>query len=675
MPTSWKLPAAAALLLSIALPSLGYEEITLRVQLDQLRGADLTYFLRAAVPEISDGSPRLPTDLKTVATLHQHVQENAQFGMPDEPPAGKATRQGLDRVLRAKIKETPLPTLRQLALGDGEIDHGNGSVLSALFKRLIEQEVKEILSEPKRKLVFPVPPTPMPEDWRDTGVMRFDPAERDRALGPFAKLLTTVSKEKPKSLSTESDALYALSRKVLSEDEPQDGTEFLRYTWDSWCGTGAAEFGAMNMTVALIALLRERRIEEAVGISFSVPNMPQWLHEPGQPIDQWRIDLLKYAGVDWEKALLADGRFAVLAAAGSEMAARQLLSTAKVPESLDETRHDLETLAAFLSPQDYSRSENDPRNLISDQVQKQILQLLNGVALNPRHFDELRLVMEILRDVKRPEATATLQKLVRHESTTIGEYAASLLRSLNEHVEPIVQASPVRFRIHLNGTPMRNVDLYYDRPGVQRFNTGDTVKTDSEGYLELSRDEFLDPARRNAPLVFSKTPQTGGDSPEALYDLPWLRMEVAIPRDFGAITPVKFVTCELPVEIGYPAPPPSPERAPMTIKVERANDDPRGYGTLLLRYAQKATPAPHQLVLSAVQPGKYTASVNAPGTEFYETALFEVKPGMPPVKIKLAKACDVYATGQKPINGRAARSMVLLRDGVDVSEQYRPAES
>lgn len=52
------------------------------------------------------------------------------------------------------------------------------------------------------------------------------------------------------------------------------------------------------MTLVFTSLLRERRIPEALGVSFLVQDSPEWLREPDQMFDRWRMDLLEWCGFD-----------------------------------------------------------------------------------------------------------------------------------------------------------------------------------------------------------------------------------------------------------------------------------------------------------------------------------------------------------------------------------------
>src|SRR5262249_40394332 len=155
-----------------------------------------------------------------------------------------------------------------------------------------------------------------------------DVTSLQRALGPFARLRTELSAQKPRRFydGENGTAYWRLARGFLLDLDVKVANELLRFTWDGSCSTGTDRAENEQMTLVLLGLLRERRIGEALGASFFVRSTPTWLPEPGRLLDQWQIDLLQFCGFDWEDVLLAANRLDLLAAAGSEKAVRQLLA-------------------------------------------------------------------------------------------------------------------------------------------------------------------------------------------------------------------------------------------------------------------------------------------------------------------------------------------------------------
>ena len=210
---------------------------------------------------------------------------------------------------------------------------------------------------------------------------------------------------------------------------------------------------------------------------------------------------------------------------------------------------------------------------------------------------------------------------------------------------------------------MRFADLNYASTGAHSLEAGGALITDSEGYTSVPRDVFLDPGLRNLPLIFRKQPPSGSPATKEVYEQAWIQKTVAPPEDFSTISQVHFTTCRLPLEITYPAPPRFLKDAPMEITLVKVGERDENAARFGLRFAEEGGKAPTELVFGAIQPGMYQVLVKAPGIRGHETAPFEVKEGMEPVKIALEKVTNVYGTVLVPENARGATMMLLLRDG------------
>jgi hypothetical protein len=649
--------------------------LTLPVDLDEIRGRELIQFMRAAVPEVWGAESRQPHDLSTLARLHAHFVANAWVHTREDELSKRDTQQRLEGVLRAALGKVDLPELRRITLGDGKRDFGNGQLFPALCQRSIEAEVKKILSEPKPKLDFPADAPALPEHLRLTPVAGSGNAEYERAVGPFAKLLADLAGRSPRGIHAQGAGFDDLTRAFLLDRDKKIASELLRFTWDSWCGTGAAEFEGTKMTLVMMGLLRERRIAEALGVSFFVPHAPEWLREPGRPFETWRNDLLTFCGFDPETVMLAAGRLEYLTAAGSEKAAMHELATVKTELQKDASLvWRIEPLVRFLIPGEPRYWEDaDPRKAISGQTQAQIFDLLNGLVRDDIPFHELDQLLKFFEELRRTETKETLGRLLKHPSTTYAERAAQVLRMLGENIDPIAPAPPVRFRIFLNEEPWRSAELSYAivDPKVPYLGTG-SLKTDAEGFTTIPRDEFLDPAKRGSRLTFRQFPQSGNVWTEKIYDQAWIETEILIPKAYDEVSTARLTACRLPIEITYGSPPPAARKAATGVKLMKASQHDPNAWAFFLYFEDTRVEVPNRFAFSTIGPGMYQIVVIAPGSALHISEPFEVKQGMAPVRLKLEKGSDVYASILMPENARGAHEIRLIRKEEDITDQYPP---
>lgn len=333
----------------------------------------------------------------------------------------------------------------------------------------------------------------------------------------------------------------------------------------------------------------------------------------------------------------------------------------------------LETLAQFLIPGDsHYWSDADPRRGISSATQAGIFELLDEAVRNDLSFQELDRLLKIFEDLHRPEAKPALHRILQNPSTTYAGRAAWVLRGFGEKIDPIEPAPPVRFRLYLNDQPWRSVRLNYAMrdPRVPHMGSG-SVKTDAEGFVEIPRDEFLDPAKRGTGMRFSAYPSIGSVWKESQYDDAWVAAKVGLPQAFDEVTTVRFTACALPVEMEYATPPPPVKQAAAHFEVTRVASDGSDAGTMNL-YFDDRVETPERFTLGTVAPGTYRLSALVPGSARFSSGPIEVKAGMSPVVVKLEKGSHVFASVFIPENARGANEVRPLQNGEDITGQYAP---
>lgn len=644
---------------------------------DNLSELDDTQLVEAARLVI----PKEPTssDLSALTRLQhefsQRFYELDGFLKRDKIPGFDEVREQLETAARRALSKTDFETLRRLTLGNGKEDGGNWLLFDALRQRLIEKEVKRLVSEPKPKLKFPENPQP-PPNVPSSGWFKDEDAQKAyfQACAPFDALMRKAAK-KERGFHAENSAYSQLVDDFLKGKRDSVADDLLRFRWDSFCGTGMDEISEITGSIIFISLLRENRLTEAVGASFLVRNSPNWMREPNQPFDQWRIDFLTHCGVDWEAVMIGRGDVDFLAAHGSARAARALLRTINGSGSGDSYIY-YDVVAAFLAPEG-SKHASDLRNGLPKELQQELLNVLIGWVTPETAFVYLRRILDQLRQLRRPETKATLHSLLKHPSTPIAEQAASILRSMGEDIPPITPVPPARFQLFQNGAPYTNSKIDWHLDGGGLGNGGGSVRTDGSGCCTIASAEFYDPTQKRVSIEFFQWP--GGrelDWGQQNYDEPWTRAKEAVTPAIDAGSRVDFATCALPIEVTYSRPV-SEGKLPVVFHLYRLDgpDSVNENNCLAQNTGQvywSLTPnnaSLSKLTFSTISTGRYRLSILAPGSARWESGPFEVKPSMQPVLAKLSKGASVYAHFLMPKNGRASGEWKMFRDGADVTAE------
>lgn len=638
---------------------LDFEAVQPRDVLAEVLAIDLAEVTAADLPALSIMHTRLQQARGFDASGHQ---QDELLGIDD-------AQQRLQRRLRELMRNLDDRALRRLALGDDKTTFGEPFFFDALCYRWIAREVAKVVRSPKRKLAFPEPPQPYPKEWDAFFTQGPNPAEFHRGVGPYLRLVADARKSLI-GLSVDRERYDKLLRAFFADSSKNTARELLRFTSDSTCGTGASAFFTAQNRAAFMSLLRGGRIEEALGASFFVPSEPEWMREPARPFDTWRVDLLKYCGFDWENVLITGQLPPVLAAHGSGKGARYAMHAMRTLEHPDPW--DFNAVVAFLAPHNSSSEEtDDPRRKLSPDVQNQLFAFIDEAVRQDLSFWVLRHRLRVLAEIDRRETKPTLFRLLQHPSPTYAEKAAEILRNFGEPVARIPQLLPARFRFFRNGKPWPGTKFTSASKGGEGDRSLIEIKTDGEGFAEIPRDEFLDPEKRGPLLVFSQSPlsiinQSGA---EQEYDEPWVETRTPMPQAFDEVIKVDFEVCPLSVEISYHEPRPPSIVAPTHLRVALtgAKEPFSGFG--LTFDANKEPPA--RLTLNALSPRSYQVHVLVPGSARFVTPPFELKAGMPPLKVTLEKGSHIYASLVAPWNGRGLGEIRLLQEGRDITDEYR----
>ena len=652
------------------------QKISITLDPTRLDGHSLLEVLSAS----SDTRPyeRSPAELPTLWGLLNAIQDSGRFSADETKEQLRYQEREIAARLRAIVRDLDDKTLLGLARGDGKTRGEMPFLREPVMQRWIEKEVAKILREPKRATTFPDDPPPLPEYFaygeRPAAEMR----ECARAASPFLRLLDAAAKTK-RGIYAETDDYSKFEAQVWRGGRKGLADELLRFSWDSWCGTGADGFFQAQTEAVLLSLLRERRIAEALGASLRLrPNL-FWLHEPGKPLERWRYDLANYCGFDPETLLLVMDHKDLLAANGSERGARAMLLAvrAKLEKKESVFSSDWQQLAAFLPPGLALKYDpgSDVREQLPAPLQQEILATLEEALRDDLPLRVLDENLAVFADLQRLETKAALHRVLARPSHRFAEKAARVLRAMGEDIPIIPPDPPVRFRLTLNGQPWASHEISCSLqrkdypPGSTDYKAAETLKTDAEGGATIARDFFLDPTNVGTELTFSHIPQGEEGRETGDYTQPWLHATCPMPTRFDGTIHVDIEACPLTVELEYFPAPPNPKLASTTVRLTKA--DKVGVNDWNYRVDFRGDiVAPKRLVFTTLQPGLYRLLVLAPGSAQWLSEPIDLQPGREPVRVKLEQGADIYASIFAPANARGVGIYRLFKDGADVSERF-----
>jgi hypothetical protein len=294
--------------------------------------------------------------------------------------------------------------------------------------------------------------------------------------------------------------------------------QLLQYSWTGGCGTGSEMLEEPQSIALLMALLRERRIAEAVGASLQVAGEESLVF--GKEERNVRIEFLSRCGLDWESLLagaLVDtevtwpplvGRLPhlrELASYGSDRAAALLMQLALRAKSLDQEFYIRALGALVAAPKAAGEAEDDldigvtfaqeikrvAQRPISAKRRKEILAQLDRLADAQTPQMLASTLAQTLADARDRETIPALRRLVDHPERLVAEIAVGALNRLGEEVEMPEVKPPVQFRVVVNGRPLAAGTSVGWRLSFGNTSVSSDAKVEEDGVLSLPREKFL----------------------------------------------------------------------------------------------------------------------------------------------------------------------------------------
>jgi hypothetical protein len=460
-----------------------------------------------------------------------------------------------------------------------------------------------------------------------------------------------------------------------------------QFEWGGWCGTGSDELYGPKYQALFLALLKERRFDQALAVSFWAVGGRTFRMPFMEDYSEWQRRFIRLCGLDWEElyagALLELGPYSnadyprKLAQHGTEKAARFLALMAGVPTVSDQTAY-LRALGAFLGPSEPLMQTNKDGSItvtspwwsgefkrvstapIPANLQTEVLKVLDD-KLRPGVSTEVAAVVcQVLCEARRPECKPALRRALELPYPKVREQAWATLRALGEQVPEPAPLGPVAFRFLVDGQPARHLEVDYELRMSGGRATTSSRPLSSEGIIRLDREYFVDPQYPITNIVFAAKMLKS-------LDQPWFEIQTPPPTNLEAVTSLnlRFTPVTLTFTHAQPEERFRSQSALISLRAQRH----KSYGVYFDGISDFiVVPYSSNMVFSALQPGRYEIQARIPGAALWQSGPFEVGLQPVPLEAKLEPGADVRCEIIPPGKTTPDRSaqVQILRDAKPV---------
>lgn len=588
-----------------------------------------------------------------------------------------------------------LPTLIEMY---GRLDPGSfekSHVLFTLASRLIAREAAAIRAEGAH-LRFQEATSRVPKEM-DAAPHELQEAWHSyrRAQAAFEKAFPALSEVV--DVSANERSFYKLIDAALTGATGRYD-EVRQFGWTGANCLGVTDTADAQNLAVLLMLLRERRLDEAVGAALSVAGTEGSTSSP-EAIAGSIVQLLEACGVNWQSIFAGaqaereirdhyysgSGRPLVEAIGtyGSETGAllvHQLARLAKPKaraayvsafnswiESSDNFRK-CEGQEVSVGRYDHEKRIAPPLPLA---IQRASLRLAEEFV--DAECDEAlaQYALHIFGRTQSPSSIPALQALTRHSSGAIVDDAQAVLCAMGYGTRAQKVSAFVLFRILLNGQPMssgESVEWNISAPGGGGVIS--TTQTKSGGIVELPRLHFGNPQRSSTEVSLITLTEESSSAKFAVT--------VQAPSDLDAVTDVSVKLSPLEIVLqnvtSLNAPP--PETATVLLLRQRESggfsgglNGPPGSEIELARdnLFEKGFVVATQptVLLPLVQEGAYDVLIGVAGAEIWQ-GIMTVGAGTTRVEASLKPGSDVRFAIATPDGQRRAWAP-LFQDGKEVN--------
>lgn len=453
----------------------------------------------------------------------------------------------------------------------------------------------------------------------------------------------------------------------------------------AWGGCiGHEELYDPQSLLVFMALVRERRLSEAVGASVQLSRLRAGQSWPQG--NQIAIRFLTLCGLDWQDVfcgglIQASGPFRsldfgnALASDGGDRIARALAHSLLANGSNEEEI--VRTLTHMMLPPrspDSGENELEPdtslrrgRELpvrrapaLTEDTREEIIETFAAWASPNANGYALDAAIPSIASLIRPRTTAALRRALEHHSGGIVHKATEALIARGESVQKSGPVPPVTFKLMLGTRLVTNAPVELALQ-AEKFSRKLHLKSDGQGNITVPGEDF---ARRHSPVtaVVFQTDMGFNDQrklEDSSFHLTFpIRPNQPLPSTI--VIPAQPVTLALNLPRLAGVDP----NAAVHFRIEGKPKSPADSDTVAVNFDLPARP---QYFIPALQEGVYTFTANAPGAATWVSEPIVIKGFPKTITATIAKGRDARARIELPKGAFFEPGTIRLLKGDDLA--------
>ncbi len=609
---------------------------------------------------------------------------------PYEKPADGLSSFALSSCFEAACNKATAAELTQLIQIYVNFDHESFEKqfeFQPLAARWIREELKTGHFRPRKNLVSGETSAPLPRELENRGPELVKAWKAYKAIiQPIEQTIYSDSSRRSRtSFQANQRAFFKLLDDVLLKRGKGLAERLIEFGWSGMSGTGSELLSEPRSVAIFMALLSERRIPEALGAALYVRSDKPLITGDTDV----RIEFLRICGVDWETVLAGaeieterSGVWATysnpilkeLAGFGSDHAATLvgMMARQAKPDLRATYAH---AISAFMTEGSlaqlrfingaYDRISKRP---ISPPVKLTLTRVLQDFVQPGVSSDLAGAVLDGFARAKLAETKPTLYQLAKHPSAEVAEEATIVLQAMGEKIaSPVAAAaSPVRFRLLVNGKPMPpHSEIWLEVGGV---STSREIK--ENGTLGIEQRYFLEAEQKPTKVSLSSS---GWNTAEG----PTFYVEVPVPSNLDSVTEVDVKVFSFTLIVRAPARAASSKDSKASVKIrqrppEKSKDTDLVEDSFDSQLKRNFEVFFGQPVMLSFQGGDYDVVVTASGAAWLSQRI-TIPSQTASVEIQLTAGSDLHYELIRP-DGERRAPVELKKAGKHVSDDYYDRE-
>lgn len=474
------------------------------------------------------------------------------------------------------------------------------------------------------------------------------------------------------------DVFWRDADSILAGKTKETLTRLGQFEWGGCIGH--EELYDPQSLLVFMALVRERRLPEAVGAAVRLPGLKMGENWPqGRQI---AIRFLTLCGLDWQEVFCgglieASAPFRsldfgnALAADGGDRVARALAHALLAKGSNEEGI--VRTLTHMMRPPRAPDSASDepesdaprprggevpPRRAaaLTEDTREEIIETFAAWASPEADGYALDAAIPSIASLIRPSTTAALRRALEHHSGGIVHKATEALLARGESVPKSGPVPPITFKVMLGGRLVTSAPVEVALQ-AEKFSRKLHLQSDGQGNITVPGEDF---ARRHSPVTAVVFQTDMGFNNKRKLEDPSFHLTFPIrpnqPLPSTIVIPAQPVTLalNLPRLAGVDS------NAAVHFQIEGKPKSSADWDTVAVNFDLPPRP---QYFIPALQEGVYIFTVNAPGAATWVSESIVIKGFPKTITATLSKGRDARARIQLPKGGFLGPGAIGLVNG------------